>query len=222
MVVVHHLENSRSQRILWALEELGVPYEVKRYERDRKTNLAPESLKKVHPLGKSPVITNENITVAESGAIIEYLVGEYGDGLLSVGNDQEQNRAYQYWLHFAEGSLMPPLVLKLVFERVRKSPMPFFAKPIAKSISQKVMKTFVSPTIKQNLTFIDDYLAKNEWFAGNKLTGADIQMSFPLEACVASGVAGEQYPNIVSYVKRIHERPAYQKALAAGGPYSYA
>lgn len=221
MVVVHHLENSRSQRILWALEELGVPYEVKRYERNKKTSLAPDSLKKVHPLGKSPVITNEGITVAESGAIIEYLVGQYGDGLLAV-NDEDQLRAYQYWLHFAEGSLMPPLLLKLVFDKVRKSPMPFFAKPIAKSISRKVMKSFVGPNIKNNLAFIEDYLATHEWFAGNKLTGADIQMSFPLEASVASGVADHQYPNIIAYVKRIHARPGYQKALTVGGPYDYA
>lgn len=222
MVVVHHLENSRSQRILWALEELGVPYEVKRYERNKKTSLAPDSLKKVHPLGKSPVITDEGITVAESGAIIEYLVGRYGDGLLTVNNEEDQLRAYQYWLHFAEGSLMPPLLLKLVFDKVRKSPMPFFAKPIAKSISRKVMKSFVGPNIKNNLAFIEDYLATHEWFAGNKLTGADIQMSFPLEASVASGVADRQYPNIIAYVKRIHARPGYQKALTSGGPYDYA
>lgn len=222
MLVVHHLENSRSQRILWALEELGVPYEVKRYERNKKTSLAPDSLRKIHPLGKSPVITNDNITVAESGAIIEYLVGKYGNGLLAVNNDEDQLRAYQYWLHFAEGSLMPPLLLKLVFDKVRKSPMPFFAKPIAQSISRKVMKSFVGPNIKNNLAFIEDYLAAHEWFAGNKLTGADIQMSFPLEASVASGVADNQYPNIIAYVKRIHARTAYQKALAAGGPYDYA
>jgi len=222
MLVVHHLENSRSQRILWALEELGVPYEVKRYERNKKTSLAPDSLRKIHPLGKSPVMTNDNITVAESGAIIEYLVGKYGNGLLAVNNDEDQLRAYQYWLHFAEGSLMPPLLLKLVFDKVRKSPMPFFAKPIAQSISRKVMKSFVGPNIKNNLAFIEDYLAAHEWFAGNKLTGADIQMSFPLEASVASGVADNQYPNIIAYVKRIHARTAYQKALAAGGPYDYA
>lgn len=222
MLVVHHLENSRSQRILWALEELGVPYEVKRYERNKKTSLAPDSLRKIHPLGKSPVMTNDDTTVAESGAIIEYLVGKYGNGLLAVNNDEDQLRAYQYWLHFAEGSLMPPLLLKLVFDKVRKSPMPFFAKPIAQSISRKVMKSFVGPNIKNNLAFIEDYLAAHEWFAGNKLTGADIQMSFPLEASVASGVADNQYPNIIAYVKRIHARTAYQKALAAGGPYDYA
>lgn len=227
MVVVHHLENSRSQRILWALEELGVPYEVKRYERNKKNNLAPDSLKAVHPLGKSPVITDnvnqdDIVTVAESGAIIEYLVDKYGDGLLAVSNDEKHRRDYQYWLHFAEGSLMPPLVLKLVFEKVRKSPMPFFAKPIAKSISSKVMKTFVGPSIRNNMAFIEEYLASHKWFAGDKLTGADIQMSFPLEACVATGVADQQYPNIIAYVKRIHARPAYQKALAEGGPYNYA
>ncbi|UZE94597.1 glutathione S-transferase [Alkalimarinus alittae] len=222
MVVVHHLENSRSQRILWTLEELGVPYEVKRYERDKKTSLAPESLKAVHPLGKSPVITDDDITVAESGAIIEYLIGKYGNGQFTVDTASAAHRDYVFWLHFAEGSLMPPLLLKLVFDKVRTSPMPFFAKPIAKSIAQKVMKSFVGPNIKGNLAFIEHYLADHEWFAGDKLTGADMQMSFPLEACVASGVADSGYPNIVAYVKRVHARPAYQKALSVGGPYDYA
>ncbi|WP_250658072.1 glutathione S-transferase family protein [Alkalimarinus coralli] len=221
MVIVHHLENSRSQRILWALEELNVPYEVKRYERNKKTSLAPESLKKVHPLGKSPVITDNGVTVAESGAIIEYLVGKYGDGELTLSSGTAEHREYIYWLHFAEGSLMPQLLLKLVFDKVKSGPMPIFAKPIAKMISKKVMASYVGPNIRDNLTFIDNHLANNAWFAGNKLTGADLQMSFPLEASVASGVA-DKYPNIKAYVQRIHARPAYQKALETGGPYDYA
>lgn len=222
MVVVHHLENSRSQRILWALEELGVPYEIKRYERDKKTNLAPASLKAVHPLGKSPVITDDGVTVAESGAIIEYLIKKYGNGNYTVSPDAAEHLDYVYWMHFAEGSLMPPLLLKLVFDKVRTSPMPFFAKPIAKTISKKVMSSFVGPSIKGNMDFIENYLADHKWFAGDQLTGADFQMSFPLEASVASGLIDNQRPNIVAYVKRIHERPAYQKALKAGGPYDYA
>ncbi len=222
MVVVHHLNNSRSQRILWALEELNVPYEVKRYERDKKTSLAPASLKKVHPLGKSPVITDKDITVAESGAIIEYLGQSYGTNGFIPDINSPEYRQYIYWLHFAEGSLMPPLLLKIVFDKVKSGPMPFFIRPIAKEISRKVMSSYVSPNIKGNLAFIEDHLKSNEWIAGDNMTGADIQMSFPLEACVASGVAGSQYPKIIAYVKRIHARPAYKKALEVGGPYDYA
>jgi glutathione S-transferase len=237
MVIVHHLENSRSQRVLWALEELGVPYEVKKYERDSVTNLAPASLKEVHPLGKSPVITDEiatdkkatdqnaeggGITIAESGAIIEYLALTYGKGNFTPAPGTEASRQYNYWMHFSEGSLMPQLLLKIIFDKVTKSPMPFFAKPIAKSISKKVMKSYVSPNIRVMLDFIENHLNENEWFTGDVLTGADIQMSFPLEACVMSGTAGGNYPSIKAYVKRVHARAGYQKALEVGGPYDYA
>jgi glutathione S-transferase len=227
MVIVHHLENSRSQRVLWALEELGVPYEVKRYERDPVTNLAPEALKQVHPLGKSPVITDQNeegslVTIAESGAIIEYLSQTYGKENFIPERGTEASRQYDYWMHFSEGSLMPQLLLKIVFDKVTTSPMPFFAKPIAKSITKKVMSGYVSPNIKVMLKFIENHLNEHEWFAGESLTGADIQMSFPLEACVMNGVAGAKYPKIKAYVKRIHERASYQKGLEIGGPYDYA
>jgi glutathione S-transferase len=221
MLVVHHLENSRSQRILWALEELGVAYEVKRYERDKVTNLAPASLKKVHPLGKSPVIVDGALTIAESGAIIDYLVTTYGDGALVPELNSPEHREYNYWLHYAEGSLMPPLVMKLVFDKVANSPMPFFVKPVAKGISKKVTESYIGPNIKDSFDFIEHHLQQNEWFTGGKLTGADIQMSFPLEASVASGVVGDQYPKITAYVKRFQSRPAYQKALETGGPYDY-
>jgi len=229
MVIVHHLENSRSQRVLWALEELGVPYEVKRYERDPVTNLAPESLKKIHPLGKSPVITDDStdesteggVTVAESGAIIEYLTQTYGEESFTPEIGSEAHRDYAYWMHFSEGSLMPQLLLKIIFDKVTTSPMPFFVKPIAKGIAKKVMSGYVSPNIKVMLDFIENHLANREWFAGSSLSGADIQMSFPLEACVMSGVAGK-YPGITAYVKQIHARPAYQNALKEGGPYDYA
>ncbi len=221
MLLVHNLENSRSQRILWALEELGVPYEVKRYERDKVTSLAPESLKKVHPLGKSPVITDGDETIAESGAIIDYLVTTYGDGSLVPEINSRAHREYNYWLHYAEGSLMPPLVLKLVFDKVTTSPMPFFIRPIAKGISKKVNESYIGPSIKGNFDFIEKHLKTNEWFAGSKLSGADIQMSFPLEASVSSGAVGNKYPNITAYVKRFQSRPAYKKALETGGPYDY-
>ena len=184
MITVHHLNNSRSQRILWMLEELGIPYEIKHYQRDAKTMLAPASLKKVHPLGKSPVITDGDITVAESGAIIDYLAQNYGQNLLTAVNTPEY-RQYTYWMHFAEGSLMPPFVMKLVFDKVRSAPVPFFLKPVTKGIADKVMKSFVGPNISSNMDFINEHLAKNEWFAGAQMTGADFQMSFPLEAAVA-------------------------------------
>lgn len=222
MLVVHHLNNSRSQRVLWALEELGVPYEVKRYQRDEITNLAPASLKAIHPLGKSPVIIDGDLTLAESGAIIEYLVRTHGNGAFIPPTSSEAYQSYVYWLHFAEGSLMPPMVLKLVFDKIVSSPMPFFAKPIAKGIAKKVMTGYVGPSIKDNLDFIDSHLTSHEWFAGDHISGADFQMSFPLEAWVARNPDDSNYPKIVAYVKRLHERPAYQKALDAGGPYDYA
>jgi len=225
MITVHHLNNSRSQRILWLLEELGTPYEVKRYERDLETMRGPATLKAVHPLAKSPVITDTGaegeITVAESGAIIDYLVRRYGKETLTPAEDTTAYRDYIYWLHFAEGSLMPPLLMRLVFEKVKTSPMPFFIKPVAKMIANKVMSDFVSPEIKHTMDFIEGYLADHEWFAGESLSGADIQMSFPLEASVARGAIGEQYPQIHAYVKRFQARTAYLRALEKGGDYDY-
>lgn len=222
MIVVHHLNNSRSQRVLWALEELGVPYEVKRYERDLKTSLAPDSLKKIHPLGKSPVITDGDITVAESGAIIEYLAQTYGNDDFIPAPKSEAYRQYIYWLHFAEGTLMPQLLLKLVFEKTVKSPMPFFIRAIAKGIVKKVMAGYIGPNIIRNFDFIESHLTHNEWFAGDQLSGADIQMSFPLEAWISKNPADKNYPKIAAYVKRFQARTAYQSALNSGGIYDYA
>ncbi len=221
MITVHHLNNSRSQRILWLLEELGLEYQIKRYERDPKTIRAPESLKQVHPLGKSPVITDGAVTVAESGAIIEYLIRQYGKTDWMPEEDSEAFREYTYWMHFAEGSLMPPLVMRLLFEKVKTSPMPFFIKPVAKMISDKVMATFIKPEIKKTLDYIEVYLANREWLAGGRISGADVQMSFPLEASLARGLIGDQYPNIRKYVERFQIRTAYLKALEAGGDYDY-
>ncbi len=155
MITVHHLENSRSQRILWLLEELGLPYEIRRYQRDMQTMLAPPELLKVHPLGKSPVITDGDVTVAESGAIVEYLVGEHGGGRLIPPAGTPERRRYTYWLHFAEGTAMPPLLMKLVFDKIASTPMPFFAKPIAKAISSKVLASFVMPNIQRQLDFME-------------------------------------------------------------------
>ncbi|MFN0159874.1 MAG: glutathione S-transferase [Burkholderiales bacterium] len=220
MITIHHLENSRSQRILWLLEELDLKYKVKRYERDRKTSLAPPELKAVHPLGKSPVLTDGRITVAESGAIIEYVLEAHGKGRLQPEAGTEAARRFTYWLHFAEGSAMPPLLMALVFGRVRTAPMPFFAKPIARGIADRVMKSFVIPNIESQLAYMDAELAKSPWFAGDEFSAADIQMSFPLEAAATRGGLDQRYPKLAQFLERIHARPAYARALEAGGPYS--
>ena len=222
MITVHHLNNSRSQRVLWLLEELGLPCEIKHYQRDPKTMLAPESLRQVHALGKSPVITDGDVTVAESGAIIEYLVERYGDGRLAPAAGTPERLRYRYWLHFAEGSAMPPLLMKLIFDRIATSPMPFFAKPIARGISAKVIAGFVEPNLKRQLDFMEGELAGCDWFAGNAFSAADIQMSFPLEAAAQRAGLNASRPRLMAWLKRIHERPAYQRALASGGPYDFA
>tara|TARA_R110002167_G_scaffold10666_3_gene48371 strand:- start:180 stop:857 length:678 start_codon:yes stop_codon:yes gene_type:complete len=221
MIIVHHLNNSRSQRVLWLLEELNIPYEIKRYERDPKTIRAPKSLRDVHPLGKSPVISDGEITVAESGAIIDYLVRTYAKEALLPDESSSEFRDYQYWMHFSEGSLMPPLLMRMLFEKVKTSPMPFFIKPVAKMIADKVLTTFVNPEITLNMGYVNEYLASHKWFAGDNLSGADFQMSFPLEASVAAGAIGNKYPNIHAYVKRFQARSAYLKALEKGGDYDY-
>jgi len=220
MITVHHLDNSRSQRVLWLLEELGVPYEIVRYQRDPKTMLAPTSLRAVHPLGKSPVVTTDDgITLAESGAIVETLIERYGQGRLIPPVGTPEAVRYRYWLHFAEGSAMSPLLLKLVFDRIEKARMPFFAKPIAKSIAQKAKSSFVMPNIRAHLGFMEAELGKSQWFAGDAFTGADIQMSFPVEAAAARGGLDASRPKLMAYLERIHARPAYQRALERGGPY---
>jgi glutathione S-transferase len=219
MITVHHLNNSRSQRVLWLLEELEVPYEVKRYQRDAATMLAPASLKAVHPLGKSPVITDGEVTLAESGAIIEYLAGKYAGGRLLPPAGTPERLRFTYWMHYAEGSLMPPLLMSLIFNRVRTSPMPFFAKPIARGIADKVMNGFVSPQIKLHLDYAEGELRKSAWFAGDAFSAADVQMSFPLEAAASRGGLDAGRPKLMAFLERIHARPAYQRALAKGGPY---
>ena len=217
MLTVHHLNNSRSQRVLWLLEELGVPYEIKRYERDPKTMLAPPELRAVHPLGKSPVITDAGQTIAESGAIIEYLVDKYGEdsGLKPAAGTPERLR-YTYWLHYAEGSAMPPLLLKLVAQRIGTAPMPFFAKPIARKIAATLESSFINPQLKLHFGYMDNELSKTGWFAGDTFTAADVQMSFPLEAGSARAGMKGRTPAIDDFLQRIHARPAYQRALERG------
>ena len=219
MITVHHLNNSRSQRILWLLEELGAEYEIKRYQRDAATMLAPPSLRAVHPLGKSPVVTDGTETLAESGAILEFLIARYGNGRFIPPAGTPERLRYTYWLHYAEGSAMPPLLLKLIFDRVETGQMPFFVRPIAKGISKKVKSAFITPQITTHLDFMESELGKSEWFAGNDLTGADIQLSFPLEAAASRGGLDARRPKLWSFLERIHARPAYQRALVRGGPY---
>lgn len=218
-ITVHHLNDSRSQRILWLLEELGLEYEVKRYERDPETMLAPASLKEVHPLGKSPVITDEELTLAESGAIVEYLVDRYGDGRLAPTTQTPERLRYTYWLHYAEGSAMPPLVMQLIFNQIEEQ-SPFYLRAIAKLITGRVKQTYIEPQIAQNLDYLEAELNKNTWFVGDEFTAADIQLSFPLEAAAAYSNLGTSYPQIIAFLERIHARPAYQKALEQGGAYN--
>ena len=222
MITVHHLENSRSQRVLWLLEELGLAYEVKRYARDPKTMLAPPELAAVHPLGKSPVITDGKVTVAESGAIVEYLLDTYGQARLRPPPGTAEGRQFTYWLHFAEGSAMPPLLMKLVFDKVRTAPVPFFIKPVVKAIADKVTKSFIAPNLERQFDFMEAELAKRPWFAGAKFSAADIQMSFPIEAAAARAGLDASRPRLMDWLERIHARPAYQRALEVGGPYSMA
>jgi glutathione S-transferase len=222
MITLHHLENSRSQRVLWLLEELGLPYDVKRYARDPKTMLAPPALERVHPLGKSPVITDGDVTVAESGAIVEYLLDVHGAGRLRPPAGTPERRRFTYWLHFAEGSAMPPLLMKLVFDKVRTAPVPFFVKPIVRAVADKVTTSFIAPNIERQLKFMEAELAERPWFAGPEFSAADIQMSFPLEAASARAGLDARYPRLKDWLARIHARRAYQRALEVGGPYSVA
>jgi len=219
MLTVHHLENSRSQRILWLLEELGVDYEIKRYGRDKHTRFAPPELKAIHPLGKAPVVTDGRMTVAESGAIIEYIVDNYGKGRLRPEEGTAERLAYTYWLHYAEGTFMPLMIISLILGRIETAPLPFFARPIAKRIVQKVRESYLDHNVRNNLDFMEATLRKSNWFCGNQLTAADIQMSFPLEAAEVRTNLGSDYPKLVGFLARMRARPAYKAALDKGGHY---
>ncbi|THD36567.1 MAG: glutathione S-transferase [Sphingomonas sp.] len=206
-LIVHHLNNSRSQRILWMLEELGLPYEIKHYQRDAKTMLAPPELKRVHPLGKSPMLEDDGRIVIETGAICEYLV-EKADGKLGPPAHRDAALRYRQWLHYAEGSMMPPLLVMLVVNRI-----PLLGKTAAKRIQ---------PMIDVHLDYVESELAQRPWFAGDEMTAADIMMSFPLEAAMSRAGLDASRPATVAWVEKVHARPAYRTALAKGGPYAYA
>ena len=217
MIVVHHLNQSRSQRVLWLLEELGLPYEIVHHQRDPKTLLAPPELQRVHPLGKSPVVVDGDLVLAESGAIIETLVERHGPKLRPAAGTPEALR-YRYFLHYAEGSLMPPLLLKLVFDQVEKAPL--IVRPVAKAISATVKARFITPNLQRHLDFLEAELRDRDWFAGDAFSAADVQMSFPLEAAAARAGLDARRPRLTDWLQRIHARPAYQRAIERGGPYS--
>ena len=219
MITVHHLDNSRSQRILWLLEELGLPYEIKMYKRQPNL-LAPPELKAIHPLGKSPVIIDGERTIAETGAIIDYIISNYAGARLIPPPFTDARYAYTYFMHYAEGSAMTPLLMKLVAANIPKR-APFLVRPIAAGIGKALEKTLVTPNLKANFDFWETTLSQSAWFAGSEFTAADIMMSFPVETGCARSDAATR-PHVAAWLKTIHARPAYQKALARGGPYAYA
>jgi len=221
VLTVHHLNNSRSQRVLWLLEELGVPYEIVRYERDPQTMLAPPELKAIHPLGKSPVVTEDGEAIAETGAIVEYVLERYGQGRLAPAPGTPAARRLKYWLHYAEGSAMPPLLLKLVFTRLPTN-APVLVRPIVRGIAGRAQTSFIDPQLVAHFDYWEGELEKAEWFAGDDFTAADIMMSFPLEAAADRGGVRVGRPKVAAFLKKIHVRPAYRKALERGGPYAYA
>jgi len=217
-ITVHHLENSRSTRILWLLEELEVPYEVKVYARDPRTSRAPVELRDLHPLGKAPVVTVDGLVLAESGAILEHLVDGVGQGRLRPDPGTPQAVQCRYWLHFAEGSLMPPLLLALIFGKLRRAKAPFFIKPVITGVADKVDAQYTSAELERLFGFVEQHLGQHPWFAGPELSIADVQMSYPVEAGLVRARLDGGHPNIDAWLARIHERPAYQRALARGGP----
>lgn len=225
MITVHHLNNSRSQRILWMLEELGLKYEVQYHKRDPVTMLAPASLKAIHPLGKAPVLVDGNLTLVESGAILEYLIDKYGAGKFKPAAGSTDYLRYNFWMHFAEGSAMTPLLLQLIFAKISNPPLPLPVKmlvwPIVKAIAMQVNKMLIAPNLKIHQNFMEAELGKSLWFAGAEFTAADVQMSFVVEATAMRGnLTATNRPKLFSYLQRIHARPAYKKALEVGGPYS--
>ena len=224
MITVHHLETSRSHRVLWLLEELGVPYELRLYRRDPRTRLAPPELKAIHPLGKSPVVTEGDDVIAESGAILEYLAERYGAqapaGLeqLVPATGTPAHRQGRFWMHYAEGSLMNWLVMKLVFMTIPRQPMPFFVRPIARQLCGNVLQRLVDPNVSAALEFMDQHLSAHTWFTGDALSLADFQMSFAVEAALSRGAPQGAYPHVRAWLERARARPAYQRAIKRGGP----
>ncbi len=222
MITVHHLNNSRSQRVLWLLEELGVPYEVVKYSRNPSSGMAPLALRQVHPLGKAPVIVDGGDVLAESGAILEYLLARYGEGRLVPPADTPEYQVYLYWLHYAEGSAMPNLLLKLIFDQIETGPVPFFIRPVVRGLARAVKNSLVDPQLVLHLDHMEAELAGRTWFAGEMLSAADIQMSFPVEAAAARAGLDASRPHLMAWLERVHARPAWARAVERGGAYSLA
>lgn len=222
MITVHHLNDSRSQRVLWLLEELEIAYEVRHYQRNPATMLAPPELKSLHPLGKAPLITDDAITVIESGAIVEYLVERYGGGRLCPAIGTPERLRYQQWLHFAEGSMQAMLVLKLFFNRIPNGPMPEEARSVVQRIRDEVSASYIDVNLQAQLDFVEAELGRSEWLAGDAFTAADVHMGFPLEVAAERVGIDDTRPRILAFLDRIHARPAYRMALARGGPYKFA
>ena len=217
MLTLHHLENSRSHRIVWLLEELGAEYQIERYPRDPETRLAPPALRQIHPLGKAPIITDGDRVIAESGAIVEYLLDNYDDGTLLPAAGSAEHDRYRYWLHYAEGTIMPLLLIALLFNSV-EAKSPLLVRPIAKGIAAKVRAAYLDPNIERNLQFMEQTLSEQTWFAGERLTGADIMMSFPVEGAeVRTGLT--DYPQLHGFLERVRARPAWQRAIEQAGPH---
>lgn len=221
MIIVHHLNNSRSQRVLWLLEELGLNYEIQRYQRDPATMMAPAALKAIHPLGKSPVLDDGDVRVAETGAVFEHLLDAHDPaGRLRPARGTADGRRFAYWLHYAEGSAMPPLLLKLVFGQLPKR-APGLVRPVVNGVASKAQSSFIDPQLKTHADWQEAELAVTGWFAGPRFSAADIMMSFPLEAAASRAIDRAAYPNIDRFLNAIHARPAYQRALERGGEYAY-
>ena len=218
-ITVHHLNESRSQRVLLLLEELGVPYEVQSYARNRKTMLAPNALKSVHPLGKSPVVVDDALTLAETGHIIDTLIDRHGAGRLRPAPETPDRLRYGFFLHYAEGSLAPLMLLSLVFSRLPRQ-LPFPLRPVARLISHGLEMQFLRPQLATHLDFLEAELAGRPWFAGQDFTGADAIMSFPLQAMLATGRL-EHHPRLRDWVQRLEARPAWGRAIERGGPLTF-
>ncbi len=219
MIVLHHLNNSRSQRVLWLLEELGLDYEIIKHRRDPETNLAPPDLVQVHPLGKLPVIRDGALVLAESGAIIEYLLERYGGGRLVPPPGTPERVRYQYFMHYAEGSAMPVLLLKVVFDQIETAKVPFFIRPLTRGLAGRVKQVLVQPQLERHLDFMEAELGDSPWFAGEQMTAADLQMSFPVQAAAARAGLDGSRPRLMAWLDRIQSRPAYLRSIERGGPY---
>jgi len=219
MIVLHHLNNSRSQRVLWLLEELGLDYEIVKHRRDPDTNLAPPELTQIHPLGKLPVIRDGALVLAESGAIIEYLLQRYGGGRLVPPVGTPEWVRYQYFMHYAEGSAMPVLLLKVVFDQIEAAKVPFFIRPLTRGLSARVKQVLVQPQLARHLDFMEAELGDSPWFAGEEMTAADLQMSFPVQGAAARAGLNGSRPRLMAWLDRIQSRPAYLRSIERGGPY---